>query len=132
MIKYTHRTRSGLPARIICKDRTCKDLPVIALVLGPEGEESVAHYTAELKFYSNMAVEHVLDLVEHNPWLYVAVDTPVWVRNSGSFRWLPRHFASFKNGRVSTWGDGNTSHTTNGEVVTWEHATLKLTKQQDD
>lgn len=129
MTKYTHRTRSGLPARIICKGILNADYPVVAVILRDANREYVMEYTNELKYWHS-PTDHDLDLVEYSPWADVAVDTPIWVRHSDLFKWLPRHFASFTDGVVYTWTDGNTSHTANGIVVDWACAALTLTKPQ--
>lgn len=67
MPKYTHRTRSGLPARIVCTDRCNGDVPVIALVKKtPEGE-ALLLYPANLSFTDGVE-DHDLDLFEVKPW----------------------------------------------------------------
>ena len=43
---------------------------------------------------------------------YLAVDTPVLVRDSDDEEWYPRHFHSFgKDGRIHAWNSGCTQHT---------------------
>lgn len=42
-------------------------------------------------------------------WSKVAVDTPVFVRDSINEVWKCRYFAEYKDGKVYTWRDGKTS-----------------------
>lgn len=64
--KYTHRTRSGLPARIVCTDRT-GELPVLALVLDKGGIEHITTFSKSLSFTDDVE-DHGLDLFEAKPW----------------------------------------------------------------
>lgn len=66
-MKYTHRTRSGLPARIVCTDRCKGDVPVIALVKKTPGGEALLLYPANLSFTDGVE-DHDLDLFEVKPW----------------------------------------------------------------
>ena len=66
MIKYTHRTRSGLPARIVCTDMTGA-LPVLALVLDKDGIEHITTFSKSLSFTDDVE-DHTLDLFEVKPW----------------------------------------------------------------
>lgn len=59
-------------------------------------------------------------------WNTVAVDTPIFVRNSTHLeKWQPRYFAKYENGKVYTWAAGATSWT-NGSLspVIWKFAKL--------
>lgn len=55
-------------------------------------------------------------------WLKVKVDTPIIVRNEGSY-WVKRHFCKYEDGNVYTWEDGKTSFTTDFTTY-WEEAKL--------
>jgi len=125
-VKYTHRTRSGLPARILCTDFGDSLRPVLAAVQHSDASESLVFLLANLKV--SAGTDSHYDLFERTPWDDVAVDTPIWVcdyKGSPS-RWAPRHFAKYEGGVVFTWLDGTTSHTGDGEqLVAWDHATLE-------
>lgn len=64
--KYTHRTRSGLPARIVCTDRAGA-IPVLALVLEKNGAEHIIMMSSSSRF-SDDGKDHPLDLFEAQPW----------------------------------------------------------------
>ena len=66
MPKYTHRTRSGLPARIICTDIEGATHTVVALILRNNAERAVT-LTPSLN-YSFDGETHDLDLFEAKPW----------------------------------------------------------------
>lgn len=122
-IIYTHRTRSGLKARIVCNNAIGK-YPVIALILSDNVDEEFCEtFTEDLKHY-NFNEESDLDLFEYNPWQDVAVDTPVYVSYaSRPDDWHRRHFAKFANGVVYVWEDGRTSWTT-PNMVMYKYAKL--------
>lgn len=128
MQEYTHRTKDGRPARILCRDFKNLSYPVLVAVLNSEGLECVSLYTSDLKAMRGRFHQH--DLEEYSPWADVAVDTPIWVRDYPEQKWIPRHFSNFSGGKVSTWGDGYTSHTARGVgrhtdlTKEWEYATL--------
>lgn len=42
-MKYTHRTRDGRKARIVCHDVEGSEFPVLALVLHDKGEKKVEY-----------------------------------------------------------------------------------------
>ena len=65
MPKYTHRTRSGLPARIVCTDMA-GSLPVLALVLESCYEHTVM--LSESLSFTDDGETHDLDLFEVKPW----------------------------------------------------------------
>lgn len=124
-VKYTHRTRSGHPARILCTDFLCHR-PVVAASLQSDGTEALLVLLADLRIDAN--IDSQSDLFEHSPWEDVAVDTPIWVCNYKGCppQWVPRHFAKYENGVVFAWMSGMTSHTRDDEQLTkWEHATLE-------
>lgn len=106
-IVYTHRTRSGLKARIIC-DNAKGEYPIVALVSGGDFEFSVM-FNSDLR--DNDITETDYDLFEYNPWKDVAVDTPVYVSND-SINWKKRHFSHFDENYFYAWEDGQTSWTT--------------------
>lgn len=61
-------------------------------------------------------------------WDYVPVDTPVLVRNSKNENWTPRHFKRIRDTtethKFETWGDGQTSRTTDGIISLWKYCEL--------
>ena len=66
MPKYTHRTRSGLPARIVFTDPHAEHHPVIAKV-NNSGLVLLLPLTLSLR-YLNDATEHESDLLEIPAW----------------------------------------------------------------
>lgn len=102
-----YRTRDGRKVRVLCVDRV-GNYPVVAL-LG-DGE-SLFTFTAEGKHFPESG-KHYLDLVEHPPAPDWPINHPIWVRDFDFETWHPRHFAKYEDGRVYTWEDGRTSHTT--------------------
>ena len=127
-ITYTHRTRDGQPARIICTDKVSKNYPVVALVLGTT--EVVSSLTKNLCYFTDGA-ESCYDLFKgvepEINWSEVKIDTPVWVRLTG--RWYKRHFAGLdKYGIPTAWMDGCTSHTTDRKD-TWTE--MRLTNPEE-
>jgi hypothetical protein len=134
---YTHRTRDGRYARIICDDRFVDGAkyPVIALVLH-EGHDYSECYTKDLK-KSTGTIASSSDLFKgakpslpKTDWTKVAVDTPIWVREEYMEKWVPRHFAKYANGFVYAFKDGRTSHskcpanTLGTSESAWDKATL--------
>lgn len=61
-------------------------------------------------------------------WDNVPVDTLVLVRNSKNENWTPRHFKRIRDTpsthRFETWGDGQTSRTTDGIISLWKYCEL--------
>lgn len=116
-IKYTHRTRDGRKARIICTNRVSVGVyPIVALVCcGIAGEEVSATYTAELRYSGKPGATSMLDLFEYNPWRDVPIDTPIWVSsgNVPSYNWIPGHFAGLnaRGDYYYIWSHQGTSHT---------------------
>lgn len=100
-----YRTRDGREVRVLCVDRNSKH-PVIALI----NNVGINSYTETGEYYAGGTSVH--DLIEYNPAQDLKLDQPIWVRNSPTGRWVPRHFAEVggQNG-VKCWDDGGTSHT---------------------
>lgn len=61
-------------------------------------------------------------------WNRVPVDTLVLVRNSKNENWTPRHFKRIRDTtethKFETWGDGQTSRTTDGIISLWKYCEL--------
>lgn len=114
-------TRSGLPARIICTDVNHKDFPIQVLVTNKHGGEVVTRYTRDLKYYAN-GVSSEYDLVEVSQWDHIAVDQPVYVKNTAlGEQWRKRYFAMVESGRPFTWCNGATSWTSlHYEKTDWD------------
>ena len=111
---YTHRTRDGRLARIICTDFKNDKYPVLALI-DCDGEEDIERYTESLRYY-NADSESADDLFEISPWDEVKVDTPVWTYNACK-EWAPYHFAKYENNTVYLWCLGATSHSCEGDFI---------------
>ena len=63
-------------------------------------------------------------------WDKVEIDTPILVRDFAEDRWIARHFAKYKNGKVYAWSDGVTSWSTEGHVVMWNYAKLAGSEEE--
>ena len=63
-------------------------------------------------------------------WSKVPVDTQILVKNEcGSGRWIKRHFAYYRDGKVYAWIGGTTSYTSQHDTPSvWQYA--KLYKQE--
>ena len=61
-------------------------------------------------------------------WNKVPVDTLVLVRNSKNENWTLRHFKRIRDTtethKFETWGDGQTSRTTDGIISLWKYCEL--------
>lgn len=59
-------------------------------------------------------------------WSKIAVDTPVFVRDSENDVWKCRYFAKYEYGKVYTWVDGRTSWSNkiSDVPVCWKYAIL--------
>lgn len=123
-IKYTHRTKSGLKARIITDSLVDTSFPIVAAVLIQDGRETVELYTRNLTWLEDQP--YYLDLVECSPWDDVERDTKIWVRDYDGQDWLPRHFAFYNESskRIHTYGCGSRWTTPNNETVGWKQAKL--------
>lgn len=73
-------------------------------------------------------------IMEYEPpvdWSKVPVDTKIYVRDSKFGRWVPRHFAKYKNDKVYAFENGCTSFSgVNNSLTTWKYA--KLAEGEDD
>jgi hypothetical protein len=120
---YTHRTRDGRYARIICDDRISdNEYSVFALILDG-GTENLESLTKDL-MWSRTGKETRDDLFKgtkpslpKTDWSKVPVDTPIWVSCGEGHPWVPRHFAYVSDGLVYTFLRGNTSHTESGKIA---------------
>lgn len=122
---YTHRTRGGHRARILCTDVKSDVYPVVAAIEYGSGE-TVERYNKTLQ-YDHGYGENDLDLFEYSPWSDVVIDTPIWVCNCDGISFA-RHFAKYENGKVFAWIDGRTSHTeTETEMFECDYA-VSLTR----
>lgn len=121
-ITYTHRTRNGLKARILCSN-LIGTYPVVAAVkLRNVDVEKIVPMYADLTLSLNCKNDY--DLFEYSPWTDVAVDTKVMVCQTLDHDcWVRRHFAKFDGKHVHVWEDGRTSWTTTS-VVPYKYAKL--------
>ena len=67
-------------------------------------------------------------------WSKVAVDTPIFVRDSEKESWRKRHFAKYENGTVYAWGNGTTSWGafSSDSLVNWKMAKLAESEEKND
>ena len=118
---YTHRVGEYL-CRVVCTDYLAGDADVVAVALDPEdGREFVC--TVTLKNLTP-GTDPAFDV----DWSKVAIDAPIWVRETDADEWLPRHFAGTRVGYVQAWDDGLTSHTSASGLSNWVQA--RLTKPE--
>lgn len=103
-----YRTRDGREVRVLCVDRSHQNYPVVALI-GDDG--AIESFTAEGSHQAHSVGDSEFDLIEYNPAQYLKLDQPIWVRNSPTGHWVPRHFAEAQGQSVKCWDDGGTSHT---------------------
>lgn len=68
---------------------------------------------------------------EEIDWSKVPVDTPIMVRNSKEWRWIPRYFAKYEDGHTFTFMNGadSWSYDDDNNVAHWKYA--KLAKPED-
>jgi hypothetical protein len=125
---YTHRTKYGYPARIVCTDVVHKIYSVLALILVSEGIEVNKLYTGDLFYYIENGDSHY-DLIKGSKpsapktdWSKVEVDTLIWVKTSLG-HWLRRYFCKYEGGVVWAYNDGCTSFTTE-YYTAWSEASL--------
>lgn len=86
MINYTHKTRSGLLARILCDDYAgpCADKPVVTAIKGKHWED-IVYLTKDLKGDANGS-EHEYDLFERDPFEDYKPGDVVLLRFNGDWR----------------------------------------------
>lgn len=70
------------------------------------------------------------DQAYRKPIPQIAVDTPIWVRQSDTDSWLPRHFAGWFRGQALVWIKGKTSHTARNRAYPFLH--YSLTNPEND
>lgn len=106
-----YRTRGGKKVVIYTTDRKHGGgFTVVGGIVEDNGEHSVEYWKSDGSVLNN-GVENQCDLIEYNPTQDLKLDQPIWVRNSPTGRWVPRHFASVDGrGKVMCWDDGATSH----------------------
>ena len=84
-------------------------------------------YNAIEKWANSEYVEPPVD------WSNVALDTPIFVRDSVEEKWLRRYFAKYENGKVYTWLGGTTSWSAHrSNVVGWGMAKLAESEDKND
>lgn len=118
-MKYTHKTSDGSLARVICEDLVGGCNCVVAILVGGFEIVRVFHKDSDGSIRNRDET-----LKEISPWDGVAVDTPIWVRETEVSEWKPRHFAEFDSGKVYCWANCTTSHTSNTSSY-WPFATLE-------
>lgn len=94
-------------------------------------------FTTHGKEYCNDEIEKWANSEYVKPpvdWSKVAVDTPIWVRDSEKEMWRKRHFAKFENGIVYTWSGGLTHWTVDSSSDTndWKMAKLAESEEKND
>lgn len=104
-VKYTHKTRSGLLARIIATD-IVGECPVAVAVENTWADgERILMYADDLSSYLGPEWR----LVEYSHWNDVVVDTKILVRNRELDEWNRRYFSHYANGIIYAFDDGATS-----------------------
>jgi hypothetical protein len=125
---YTHRTKNGHLARIICVNYATEDYPILSLILSPDGSETTGMYTHDLHYYFdkeesyNDLIKGTEPSVPKTDWSKVKVDTLIWVKTSFGC-WLRRYFCKYEDGAVWAYNDGCTSFTTE-YYTAWSEASL--------
>lgn len=111
-IEYTHRTITGLRARILCRNRKSRTHPVAALVESANGQEETLLSLTESLHRSNPVPGDLSEpyLQEVSEWEDVPIDTLIWAYDSWG-KCNPAYFAGYKNGFVYVWSGGRTSIT---------------------
>ena len=113
---YTHRTKLGYPARIICQDMKGSVCSVVALCL-VDGVECPQYHTPQLRLVKGSKPSS-----PKTDWSKVKVDTLIWVKTSLG-HWLRRYFCKYEGGVVWAYNDGCTSFTTE-YYTAWSEASL--------
>jgi hypothetical protein len=125
-IVYTHRTKSGKKARIICDNFVGKHnttIIIAAIFSEIEQREYIVEYNENLR---TLGMSTYDDLIEYSFWNDVAIDTPILVRSHENGEWLKRHFLKYKNGMVYAFYDGKTSWSNHDDTLAtaWNYAKL--------
>lgn len=113
LFKYTHKTREGSRARIICEDYKGV-YPVVAAIETQDTppKEFIRTFEAATALGVYVSPSSGCILERFDPWDDVSIDTPVWVRHSSGEPWRTRHYAGkLEDGRIATFSEGRTSHT---------------------
>ena len=122
-INKQYRTRNNLPVTILKTDlRGCVAYPVVAVV-HYDTRDYVMYYAINGAYCIDETSCH--DLIEYHPAQDLALDQPIWVRDSFDTEWQARHFKEYKNDRICCWPGGFTSHTVESldEEVHWKFFT---------
>lgn len=115
-----YRTVEGKhPARVVCTDKI-GDHPCIVLYRTFNVESTVCLN----EYGENYVGIKIIEEVPEIDWSAVKVDTPIWICNQIE-EYEPRHFAEYKNDSVYFYGNGRSSHTSNGVTAVFkDHASL--------
>ena len=104
--------KNGKPA--ICKEIKCEECDFY---------ESDSCKGSTYNFREWLNSEYVEPPVD---WSKVAVDTPIFVRDSEKEMWRKRHFAKYEDNTVYAWHEGATSWSTynSSDIDYWKFAKL--------
>ena len=104
--------KNGKPA--ICKEIKCEECDFY---------ESYLCKGSAYNFREWLNSEYVEPPVD---WSKVAVDTPIFVRDSEANEWRKRYFAKYDNGIVYAWAGGATSWSadSSSDISAWKMAKL--------
>ena len=70
--------------------------------------------------------------LEYSFWNDVAVDTKILVRDDEDDNWQNRYFAKYKDGKVYTYSQGNTSWSNGPKgILSWLYAKLYNENEED-
>lgn len=86
-------------------------------------------------FFSELKINQILNIAKELgivDWSNVAVDTPIFVRNSNEEVWKCRYFAMYEDGEVYAWQLGRTSWSNpiKHSPITWKY--VKLAGDSDE
>ena len=103
-------------------------------ILNPLGVMSSDIICEQCRLIREMWLEEEYKEPEYEvDWSKVAVDTPILVRDSENRGWHKRHFAKYKNGKVFTWGSGQTSWSNYDRCMyEWDYAKLADIKEKEE
>lgn len=125
-MKYTHRSNDGILARCICDDALHNGVrKKVWLFKMSDSANEFLDYTDMF----NVSCCFNRTYVERSKWDDVPVDAPVVIKAKKSKVEFLRHFAKFEGGKVWTWKDGCTSHTSK-DLTDWPNSdfTVELAK----